>query len=287
VTAAISYSWGLWRMPSELKEPIDMVNSAPEFYMVLGMRDLSYHITTVRDAYQRVLNKGYHVIYREFDDLGARTYHPPSNDDAIAWATRLRNKNVPPSHEEEALLSKTQINADGYIGNLALVGGTPAGVVVQKLLDSPDANVRAAAAETCVYAIFSEPTMAAVGRKLTDPSPKVRRAAVRALAANANWRSDAAQKALIDLALSPDKAVDPEDRVAAVDGINSAVRLQIKGARQDPGVFKALVALLTDQDEELRTMAANTLAPIRDSGFRGDLGRPELKEPAGGWRHWL
>ncbi len=53
VTAGISYSWGLWRMPSEVKEPIDFAGSAPEFYMVLGMRDLSYHITTVRDAYQR------------------------------------------------------------------------------------------------------------------------------------------------------------------------------------------------------------------------------------------
>ena len=44
--------------------------------------------------------KGYHVIYREFEELGARTYHPPSNDDAIAWATKLRNKNVALSAEE-------------------------------------------------------------------------------------------------------------------------------------------------------------------------------------------
>ena len=57
--------------------------------MVLGLRDLSYHLTTVRDTYARVNAKGYQVIYREFEDLGARTYHPPSNDDAVdgrrAW----------------------------------------------------------------------------------------------------------------------------------------------------------------------------------------------------------
>jgi hypothetical protein len=34
-------------------------------------------------------------------------------------------------------------------------------------------------------------------------------------------------------------------------------------------------------------MAANTLEPVRDSSFRGDLGRPELKEPSGGWNAWL
>jgi hypothetical protein len=65
------------------------------------------------------------------------------------------------------------------------------------------------------------------------------------------------------------------------------VRLQINGSRQDAILFKALVTLLNDQDEELRTMAANTLEPVRDPEFRGDLGRPEQKAPAGGWQHWL
>src|ERR1043166_1605841 len=48
VTAAITYSWGWWLMPSELDSPIDPVNTAPEIYMVLGMRDYSHHIATVR-----------------------------------------------------------------------------------------------------------------------------------------------------------------------------------------------------------------------------------------------
>ncbi len=287
VTAGISYSWGWWRMPAELKDAIDPVKSAPEFYMVLGLRDLSYHLTTVRDAYQRTTAKGYHVIFREFEDLGARTYHPPSNDDAIAWATRLRNKNLPLSAEEKVLLTKTQVNAAGYMGNLALVGGAPAGVVIQKLLESPDAAVRAAAAQTCGYAIFSEATMEALGGHLTDPVAKVRRAALRALALNANWRSEAAQKALVEFAIHPEKAVDENDRVGATDGIAWAARYQVAGVRQDPALFGALVTLLGDKNEELRTMAANILAPIRDRGFRGDLGRPELKEPTGGWQPWL
>jgi hypothetical protein len=293
VTASITYSWGWWKMPPELTEAIDPLGSAPEFYMVLGLRDLSYHLTTVRDAYARVSAKGYHVIYREFPDLGARTYHPPSNTDAIAWATRLRNKNLPLSAGETALLKKFSsrpvppANTQGYYSDLALVGGTQAGSVVQKLLASENPAVRAAAAETCRYAIFNEETISVLATKLKDDSPDVRRSAIRALAANANWRSNMAQHALVDLAITPGKAVTPEDRVNAVDGIVEAARLQINGSRQDPLLFKALVTLLDDQDEELRTMAANTLAPIRDSEFRGDLGRPEQKAPAGGWQRWL
>jgi hypothetical protein len=34
-------------------------------------------------------------------------------------------------------------------------------------------------------------------------------------------------------------------------------------------------------------MAANTLAPIRDKDYRGDLGRPERKTPEGGWQAWV
>ena len=285
VTASITYSWGWWTMPSELTESLDAQNSAPEFYMVLGLRDLAHHITTVRDTYGRVKAKGYHVIYREFDDLGARTYHPASNDDAIAWATRLRNKNISPSPEELNLLQRSTKGGERYFPALALVGGAPAGAVVQRLLDAPDPHVRALAAETCTHAIFGEATVAAVAKKLADSSPEVRRAAIRALAVNANWRSKDAQQALIDLATNV--AADHIDRVSAVDGLGQAVRFQVKGVRQDPPVFKALIALLDDKDEELRVMASNILAPIRDSDFRGDSGRAERKAPAGGWQQWL
>ncbi|HUS08557.1 MAG TPA: hypothetical protein VMZ52_19790 [Bryobacteraceae bacterium] len=293
VTASITYSWGWWTMPAELKEAIDPQRSAPEFYMVLGLRDLSHHITTVRDAYSRVNAKGYHVIYREFDDLGARTYHPASNDDAVAWVTRLRNKNIPPSTEERKLLERYGADSapaagpEGFYADLALVGGAPAGAVVQRLLASGGAAVRAAAAETCSRAIFDEETIAALSRSLSDPAAKVRRSAIRALAANANWRSAAAQQALIQLATGVSTPVEAFDRIAAADGIVQAVRFQIKGVRQDPAMFQALVMLLDAKDEELRVMAANALAPIRDADFRGDLGRPERKSPDGGWQNWL
>ncbi|MBI2687798.1 MAG: SEL1-like repeat protein [Acidobacteria bacterium] len=285
VTAAISYSWTWWKMPPEVEKAIDPEQFS-QFYMVLGRRDLSHHLTNVRDGYSRVQMKGVHVIYREFDDLGARTYHPPSNDEAIAWATRLRNRTLPLSKQEKALLDRPSIHG-GYLRELALAGGLEAGAAVQKAFTSTDSAMRAAAARTCAEANLGEATMAALEKLAVDPSAIVRREAIRALAVNANWRSAAAQRALIELAVNPSRAVAYEDRVDAVDGLAYATRFQVKGVRQDPDMFRALVALLDGKQEELRTMAANILAPIRDGEFRGDIGRPEKKAPEGGWPAWL
>lgn len=286
VTAAIMYSWGAWLMPSELKEPLDFVNRAPEIYLTLGRRDLDNHLSCVRDAYTRLKFKGYHIIYREFDELGDRTYHPPSNDNAIAWATRLRNKSIPPSPEEMKLLkafqSKPPAPVDGYFPALALVGGAPAGALVQKLLDSSDANVRAAASETCSHAIFDESTTVALTKKLSDPSIKVRRAVIRALAMYADWRYETAQQALIRLAT--DQNANALDRLDATDAIGYAVRLQVKGVRQDPPMFQALISLLPDKEEPVRATAAGILAPLYEPSGHGD---ERVKAPAGGWEKWL
>jgi len=172
VTAAIGYSWGAWLMPSEVEKPIDFVNSAPEIYLTLGRRDLATHIVTVRDAAARLHAKGYHLIYREFDELADRTYHPLSNDDAIGWATRLRNKNIGPSAEESKLLrafaAAPPDTRDGYYPTLALVGGAPAGAVLVKLFESKDARIREAAAETCRHGVFGEAATSALGKLATD-----------------------------------------------------------------------------------------------------------------------
>jgi hypothetical protein len=288
ITAGISYSWGWWTMPAELEKPLDAVNAAPEFYLVLGMRDFTHHITTVRDTYERVKNKGYHIIYREFEELGDRSYHPASNDDAIAWATRLRNKTVPPSPQEMSLLQAFRTNtppapSNGYYPTLALVGGAPAGEVLQGLFSASDAVVRAAAAETCNHGIFSEATTAALGKLVADPSPRVRNAALRALASYASWRSPAAQQVLIQRAMDPNLNADA--RVDAADGLARAVKLQAAGVQQDPPMFRSLVALLSEKNEELRAVAFLALAPIREYIVGGSNGGQF--PPAGGWEKWL
>ena len=279
ITAAVTYSWGWWKIPADSVQAPEL---APSYYMVLGMRDLLTHIQTVRDTYSRMNAKGYDVIYREIDDLGARTYHPVTNDDGLGWALKHRNKNVPASPAEMALL-KDQAIVDGYFPHLALVGGHEASMQLHRLLAS-DAKVRAAAVGTCARMICEESTIGDLAKTLVDPDARVRAATLRTLAANANWRSQMAQKILIDYVKSPKDALD---RKGAIDALAYAVRLQVRGVRQDPAVFAALVDLLQDPDEEARTMAANVLAPIRDADFRGDAGRPEAKSPAGGWPAWL
>jgi predicted esterase len=286
VTAAITYSWGFWVMPSELDAGIDFANSAPEIYMNLGLRDLAHHLTTVRDTYPRVKAKGYHVIYREFEDMGARSYYPPSNDDAIAWATQLRNKNVPPSREETKLLEafgggRPPAPSRGYYPDLALVGGSPAGKVLQRLFESKEASVRAAAAATCSRGLFGEATLAELAKRVADPSSAVRQAAIRALGVTAGWRYQASQKALIDLAT--DKAADSLDRLSATDALGHAVRFQVRGVRQDPPMFRALISLLAEKDEPIRASAAAILAPAYQPGDA----TPPQKTPPGGWSKWL
>ena len=280
VAAAISYSWTWWKMPSHVDKAVDP-EKGPQFYMVLGRRDLSHHLTNVRDGYSRTQAKGVHVIYREFDDHGARTYHPPSNDEAIGWATRLRNRTLPLSASEKALLAKAPVLRNGYYPDLALVGDAGA---VEKLFASKDAVVRAAAARTCAEVNLGEGTMKALALLATDASAAVRREAIRALTVNANWRSAAAQPALCAWT---ETGVEQADRGGAEDGLIYAARFQLRGVRQDPAIFRALVGLLTNKDDELRTMAASFLAPVRDPEFRGDIGRPERKAPEGGWENWL
>ena len=288
VTAAIGYSWGAWLMPSELQEPLDYVNRAPEIYLTLGRRDLDNHLSCVRDAYLRLRVKGYHFIYREFDELGDRTYHPPSNDDALQWATRLRNKNIAPSADEMKLLKAFSgappAPVDGHYPALALVGGAPAGAVLQRLLESNDANVRAAAAETFRYGIFGQDALAALTRLVSDPASKVRQAAIRALAMHANWRYAAAQQALMRLAT--DTSADPMDRLNATDAIGYAVRFQVKGVRQDPEMFSTLISLLQEKEEPIRSTAAGILAPIYEPAVAVS-GTPRRRAPEGGWQKWL
>ncbi len=282
VTAAIGYSWGAWLMPSEVNQSLDFENSAPEIHLTLGRRDLANHLTCVRDAYLRLKAKGYHLIYREFDELGDRTYHPRSNDDALAWATRLRNKNLAPSSGETKLLKATPVLVEGYYPSLALVGGAPAGAVLQKLFASKDASVRAAAAETCSHGIFGDATTRELAKLVSDPSLEVRRAAIRALGKYANWRYEPAQQALIELATN--KSADPLDRLNAADAIGYAVRFQVKGVRQDPEMFRALVSLLQEKEEPIRSTAAGILMPAYQPSGEGAQRR---RSPDGGWDKWL
>ena len=70
----------------------------------------------------------------------------------------------------------------------------------------------------------------------------------------------------------------------ATDAIGYAVRFQVKGVRQDPPMFQALVWLLQEKDEPVRSTAAGILAPIYEPAAAGAQRR---RSPEGGWEKWL
>ena len=153
---------------------------------------------------------------------------------------------------------------------------------MQNLFESKDAAVRAAAAETCKHGIFGLATAEALAKLMSDPSVKVRQSSTRALAMYASWRYAPAQKALIELATN--KTADTLDRLSATDGIGYAVRLQAKGVRQDPPMFHALVSLLQEKEEPVRSTAAGALAPLYEPSGEGQQRR---RAPEGGWEKFL
>jgi Sel1 repeat len=133
-----------------------------------------------------------------------------------------------------------------------------------------------------VHGIFSNAATASLTKLISDPAVKVRRSAIRALAIYANWRYAPAQRALIELATN--QSADPLDRLNATDAIGYAVRFQVKGVRQDPPMFQALVSLLQDKEEPIRATAAGILAPLYEPAGEGSQRR---RAPEGGWEKWL
>ena len=130
--------------------------------------------------------------------------------------------------------------------------------------------------------IFGQSTTIALTKLVSDPSAQVRQAAIRALAMYANWRYAPAQTSLIQLATN--KSADPLDRLNATDALGDAVRLQLKGVRQDPPLFQALISLMQEKEEPIRSTASGILAPLYEPAGEGAQRR---RAPEGGWDKWL
>jgi hypothetical protein len=285
ITALITYSWGSTSLPRITNPTVN----APDFYVVLGLKDLQTHLDRVRAVYAGIKMRGYNVIYREIAGLGGATRNPLSNDDAILWASRLRHKTMPLAPAEQDLIKPFQdpaacLDADG-LRALLRVGGLQAGRLVAPLLNATGDATRAAVAAGASLAMFGNEVNTALGARLKDPAADVRRAALRSLAVAANWRYLPAQQALIDVAT--DGAWDAAERALAIDGIGAAIKLQSAGAFQDPPLFKALVTLLGDPDVAIRTRAFGFLSPIMASSYKPDASDADRAAALQAWQQWL
>jgi hypothetical protein len=265
----------------------------PDFYYVLGMKDLNTHVDRVRKTYGILRDAGVKVIYREVNGLGGNTDHQPTNDEAIKWATQTRHKTHSLSKNELAALrpfasvsvAKAASPSDDLFALLAHIGGPHTGSLYTPFLNAKSEATRLKAIKTCTEALFGEVVCSELAELLKDKSARIRQAALEALAYSANFRSVVAMEALRKLAV--DVKADLGERSNAIDSIIYVLRMQTEGAYQDIQLFAALITLLDDEKSSLRTKAFTFLQPLRESSYRPDMSADERKSEVAGWQAWI
>jgi len=166
-----------------------------EIYLTLA-KDLENHLSCVRDAYSRLRSKGYHFVYREFDELGDRTYHPR------VMTTRSRGDAAAQQEyralgEETKLLKLSTAHRPPRPWSMDAIQPWPwsaalPAAILQKLLSRRRERPRRSA-ETCKHGVFGDPQIAALTKLVSDPSVKVRQAAI-ARSDVRHWRYTAARR---------------------------------------------------------------------------------------------
>ena len=282
IACAIGYSWGFRFMP-EAKNP---EAELPGLYLAIGLKDTPSHPPMVRDTYTKARPRGYHLIYREFDAAGP-SRHQPTNDEAMTWLIAMRNKVLPLSAKEAALLKplsdKAGPGASAFNAAL-LVGGPQAGAVVAPLFTARSEAVKLMAIGSAMHADYGEAALSQLVKALTDKSGAVRKAAIAALGVNAGWGSRVSQDALAEV-VGSGKRHETEDRGAAIDAIAKAVALQT--VRQtDVGLYVALVKALDDDQASVRAAAFAVLQPYRASDYRPDADKAARKPMVAAWQTW-
>ncbi len=286
IAAAIIFGSGTWNIPAVKDAALTM----PDFYHVMGLLDDDPHKNASRQGCANLKKLGYRSIYREVDGLGHTSNHPPTNDDSVLWATRLRHKLIAPVGGDldalKAVLrpSKAKPTTPAAIEEVVRVGGPPAGPAAVLALKDKDPTVKTAAAEAFARSLFGDEPLVALARALRDDSAELRAAAFASLATCANWRYSTAQQALMQAATA--KRMDQADRLLAIAGLAAAVRFQVKGNYQDPPLFACLVGLLDDDDQAVRAAAFAVLEPCQPSAYDAVADKPGRAAALGAWRAW-
>lgn len=288
IAGVILFSWGFNDVP-KIENP---QATLPDFFYLLGLKDLDTHVTTVRSTYGLLRGGGLKVIYREVKDLGGATTNAAANDEAITWAHQTRHKTQTLSPQELDLLkpwasasaAKTAKN-DDHFAQLAEVGGPHTGSLYAPFFAAKSESVRVSAIKTCTEALFGDEVNTALGKLLDDKSARIRQSAIEALTWNATFRNAPAQAALTKLAL--DAKAEVGDRSMAVDGIVHVLGRQTEGAFQDTDLFAALVTLLDDKSPAMRAKAFAFLGPLRSSAYRLDASDKERTATVAEWKTWI
>jgi poly(3-hydroxybutyrate) depolymerase len=272
-----------------------------EFYLVHGTKDDQNPVGGSREARDNLKREHCRYVFREIltGDHGSILGVEPVRNDMVLWMDSLRHKQMALPPEDEKWLKQfaapkqaAKLLATSETWNeLLRIGGPQAGQVVAEAMKSDNAKIREFAAVACTKGRFAgEDTVAALARLLEDKAAPVRAAAIEALGVEANWRSETAQLALGQLALSAKKKVELADRGEAAIRLAKAAALPLLGNYDDDlPLWQALVGLLNDERKELRETA---FAPLKVAvpdglGYDPAATAPERAAAIAKWQAWF
>ena len=267
-----------------------------EWYFVHGDADKTVDVSASRLAVKQLALKGYRCIYREIDGadhVGILRYSDVA-DDNFRFLHALRHKEIQLSKEGRGeltslagkLKSGKAEEAVPLVAEAARLGGPAGAVAIKNALGNADPSVKKAAIVATENVIFGRDIVMELTKLAKDKSGDVRTAAIRSLAALANWRYPEAQAYLVQTARKGSNPV--EDRVAAVQGLGKVVKLMFLGWYEDKDVPWTLVVLLDDKEAKVREAAFAALeSGAKDTfGYKPDLAAADRKAPLAKWRSW-
>jgi pimeloyl-ACP methyl ester carboxylesterase len=268
-----------------------------EWYFVHGGND---NPDNSKKALDQLKQKGYRGIFRKLDGYGHTDIwdgvgHPDLKlvdavrDDWFLFLHSLRHKEIAPAKDEKAALAAMpgKIKSDkGMVAEAARIGGAPASKAIDGAFDSPDADLRVAAAASTEKTFYTKELLVELIKLTKDKSEEMRLAAFKGLGTASNYRHAEVQDTLIRLART--KSLPVADRVAAVEGLAKTVKLMLPGNFEDRNVAWAVVLLLDDDELKVREAA---FAPLQAwlkelYDYKPDLSAGDRKAPVAKWKAW-
>ena len=268
--------------------------SKTEWYFVHGDADKTVDVSASRLAVKQLAAKGYRCVYREIDGadhVGILRFSEVA-DDNLRFLHALRHKEIQLSKEERAeltsiagkLKSGKAEEAASLVAEAARLGGSAGAAAIKNALGNADPSVKKAAIAATEKVIFGREIVLELIKLAKDKSSEVKTAAMKSLAALANWRYPEAQAFLVQTA----RKGSVEDRVAAIQGLEKVAKLMYLGWYEEKDVPWTLVLLLDDKEAKVREAAFAALEPgAKDSfGYKPDLVSAERKASLAKWRSW-
>ncbi len=282
--------------PGKPGMPDSAAETKTEWYFVHGDKDDAVKVETSRNSIKDLKEKGYRTVYRELAgaDHGNIFGYADVIEDNIRFIHALRHKEIALTKTETAKMkelagkAKTE-KADGIAPVLAEAsrfGGAPGGHVAALALESVDVGVKKAAAATAESTLYGKEVVLALVKGLKDKNDEIKPSLYKALGVAANWRYAEAQDALIAVARNKKSPVD--ERVAAIEALGRAIKLQLLGAYEDKSMIWALVLLLDDDDAKVQESAfAQLEKPAKESfDYKPGLSAAERKPAVAKWKSW-